>query len=258
MNIPFFLQIFTLIFLYMSFVFVAALYKKNNSIVDIAWGIGFVLIALYSFLSNRIFYSRQVLVTILTLLWGLRLSCHIFLRSRNKAEDPRYAQWRKEWGNFFIIRSYLQIFMLQGVVMFIIALPIMVINLYSGPGLNLIDFLGMSLWMVGFFFEAIGDFQLQRFLKKASSKGKIMKYGLWAYTRHPNYFGEVTLWWGMYLLALSVPYGWLTFVSPLTISYLLLYVSGIPMLERQFANNEEFQQYKKETSPFFPWFKKNH
>jgi len=253
MNIPFFLQIFTLIFLYMSFVFVIALYKKNNSIVDIAWGLGFIAIALYSLFFKKTFYARQILVTTLTLLWGLRLSIHIYFRNRKRPEDIRYAAWRKSWGRFFVIRSYLQIFMVQGMMMYIIALPISVVNFLSGPAINRLDLLGLFLWIVGFFFEAVGDYQLQAFIKEPKNKGKIMKFGIWAYTRHPNYFGEVCIWWGIYVIAFSVAYGWLTVVSPLTITYLLLFVSGIPMLEKQFEHNEEFIRYKKETSAFFPW-----
>jgi len=146
--------------------------------------------------------------------------------------------------------------MLQGFVMFIIALPIIVINRLSSAGLGILDYCGFLVWLIGFLFESIGDYQLSRFIKNANNKGKVMKYGLWAFTRHPNYFGEVTLWWGIYLVALSVPYGWLTIISPITISFLLLYVSGIPMIERQFENNLEFQRYKKETSSFFPWVKR--
>lgn len=248
------LQICILIFLYMTTVFFIALYKKNNSIVDIAWGLGFILIAFYTLVTCGNFFIPQFLVTAMIFAWGMRLSTHIYFRNKNKSEDPRYAQWRKEWGPYVIVRSFFQIFMLQGLMMIIIALPIIAINSSNISELKIITLAGFAIWLLGFLFEAIGDFQLVRYIKNPNNRGKIMMEGLWRYTRHPNYFGEVTQWWGIYCMALSVPYGWLTIISPLTITFLILYVSGIPMLEKQFENNKDFQQYKKETSAFFPWF----
>lgn len=254
MTISLLLQICFLVFIYMTAIFFLALYKKNNSLVDIAWGIGFILIAFYTLIHDDHFFSRQLLVTAMVFLWGIRLSTHIFLRNKNKDEDPRYARWRREWVNNFILRSFFQIFMLQGFVMFIVVLPIIRINSSINPNLNFLDLLGFCIWLIGFLFESIGDFQLSKFIRNPANHGKIMKQGLWRYTRHPNYFGEITLWWAIYCLALAVPYGWITIISPITITFLLLYVSGIPMLEKQFEDNQEFQRYKRETSALFPWF----
>ena len=244
------------VFSYMTAVFLAALLKQDNSIVDVAWGPGFILVALVTFLLRPGFEARHVLISLLVVVWGLRLATHIFLRNRGRGEDFRYAKWRRDWGRWLIPRSFLQIFMLQGIFMLLISSPIILANRSSEKGLTLLDGLGGLLWLIGFLFEAIGDHQLKRFKQKPESKGKIMTAGLWKYTRHPNYFGEAALWWGFFLIALSVPGGWVGIISPLTIGFLLLKVSGVTMLEKKYAGNEEFVAYARRTSPFFPWFPK--
>jgi len=244
------------VFAYMTAVFLIALLLKDNSIVDIAWGLGFILVALTTLFLRPGFEARHVLITGLVVVWGLRLASHIFLRNRGRGEDFRYAKWRRDWGRWVVPRSFLQIFMLQGVFMLIIASPIVLVNRSSEEGLIVLDGLGAFLWLTGFLFEAVGDHQLKRFKQKPESKGKIMTSGLWKYTRHPNYFGEAALWWGIFLIALSVRGGWAAVVSPLTISFLLLKVSGVRMLEKKYVGNEEFGVYARRTSAFFPWFPK--
>jgi steroid 5-alpha reductase family enzyme len=240
------------VFAYMTAVFLLALSQKNNSIVDVAWGPGFILVALVTLLLEPGVQARQVLVGGLVAVWGLRLAGHIFLRNRGRGEDFRYAKWRREWGRWFVPRSFLQVFMLQGVFMLMISSPILLVNRSTERGLTLFDALGSVVWLVGFFFEAVGDYQLKKFKEKPESKGKIMMSGLWRYTRHPNYFGEAALWWGIWLLALSVPGGWAGIISPLTIGFLLLKVSGVTMLEKKYAGNEDFTAYARRTSSFFP------
>lgn len=244
------------VFLYMNLLFILALYKKDNSIADIGWGIGFILIALYTFFNFGNFQQRQVIVTMLILVWGTRLATHIYLRNKNKGEDPRYKSWRNAWGNLFFIRSYLQVFMLQGVAMLLIATPIILINSTPSSRLNFFDLLGFSIWFVGLFFESVADYQLYLFLQDPARRGQIMMHGLWQYSRHPNYFGEVLIWWGLFIIACNVPYGWIAIISPLTISYLLLFVSGIPLAEKQLEGLQEFAHYQKRTSIFIPWFVK--
>ncbi|MEX2438174.1 MAG: DUF1295 domain-containing protein [Candidatus Babeliales bacterium] len=238
----------------MTSIFLIALIKKDNSIVDISWGIGFILIALISLIMHGLYLPLQIILTLLICVWGLRLSLRIYQRNKGKGEDPRYAQWRKEWGSWTPIRSFFQIFMLQGALMLIIAYPIITINSSKMLTVTWVQILGIVVWCIGFFFEAIGDYQLDQFLKNPIHKDTICTVGLWRYTRHPNYFGESLLWWGIFLMALSTPYGWTIIISPLTITYLLLYVSGIPMTERMFIGNQAYEQYKKETNAFFPWF----
>lgn len=245
-----------LVFIYVSAFFILALIKKDNSLIDIGWGIGFMLVAIYSLLRNGLFLPRQILVTLLILFWGSRLSFFIYLRKRGKGEDFRYKAWRNKWGKFFIIRSYLQIFMLQGFFLIIIVYPLILINSSSNENLNIIDGLGFLVWIFAFAFESIGDWQLKKFKSDIKNKGKIMKYGLWKYTRHPNYFGESLQWWGIFVISLSVAYGWTAIISPICITFLLVKVSGIPLLEKKYADNPEFQKYKKTTNAFIPWIPK--
>ena len=236
--------------------FAVSLIKKRNDVADIFWGIGFVAVAWISFIFAQSFNLRGLSVNLLVTIWGLRLALHIGLRNRGKGEDFRYKAWRESWGKTFYLRSYFQVFILQGLFLFLISLPIILVNTRIAQ-FSLFDILGLIIWLVGFFFEAVGDYQLLQFSKNPLNKGKIIQTGLWKYTRHPNYFGEVVLWWGIFFFALSVPFGFLTIISPLTITLLILYVSGIPMLEKKYENNPEFAEYKKRTSAFFPMQSKN-
>lgn len=226
--------------------------KKRNDVADIAWGLGFVTLAWVSLIYSGIFQVRSLLVTILVSIWGFRLASHIYRRNHNKPEDYRYAAWRKEWGGWFYLRSYAQVFLLQGVLLFLIAAPVLFINNGMNEQLSLFDGLGMLVWVVGFYFESLGDAQLSHFISNPLNKGKIMQYGLWKYTRHPNYFGEVAQWWGLFIFTLSAPYGIFTIIGPITITFLILFVSGIPLLEKKYAQRADFEEYKKRTSMFFP------
>lgn len=244
------------IFLYMTSVFTIAQIKKDNSIVDIAWGPGFILVSLLTFFMSQEYMFRQILVCVLVVLWGTRLALHITVRKRGKGEDFRYARWRRDWGKWFFLRSLFQIFLLQGIILLVIAYPIILINHLSRGGITILDIIGALVWLTGFSFEAIGDYQLLRFKRLPENKGKIITRGLWKYTRHPNYFGETLIWWGIFLIALSVREGWTAVISPLLITFLLLRVSGVTMLEKKYADNKDFEDYAKRTSPFIPWFPK--
>jgi len=237
---------------YMSLWFVVSLIKKRNDVADIAWGLGFVLIAWTSFFISENYSLRSFLVNLLVSIWGLRLAWHIAIRNKGKAEDFRYLAWRKAWGSWFYLRSYLQVYLLQGTLLYLIILPVLFINKNSGSVINFIDVIGVVVWIIGFFFEVVGDTQLANFKKDPNNKGRIMQSGLWKYTRHPNYFGEVTQWWGIWLMAVNVPSAWLSIIGPLTITILILKISGIPLLEKKMENNLEFAEYKKRTSIFIP------
>jgi len=244
------------VFLYMSLFFLIAVVRKDNSLADIAWGGGFVLLAFLSFyLAPGHAEARQVLVTGLVTLWGLRLAIYIYFRNLGRGEDYRYAKWREDWGKNFLLRSFLQVFMLQGALMVLISSSVLFINLNPARGLTILDGLGLVVWGTGFFFESVGDFQLFQFKKDPENKGKVMKYGLWRYTRHPNYFGEATMWWGIFLIAMSLDTGIITLISPVTITFLLLKVSGIPMLEKKLVKSQPgYKRYMENTSSFIPWF----
>lgn len=245
-----------IVFVYMSLWFLVSLVKKRNDVADVAWGLGFVLMAWTSFFLSEDFSVRGLLVSVLVSIWGVRLAWHIHARNKTKTEDFRYKTWRNEWGKWFYVRSYGQVYLLQGALLFVIALPVLIINTNSGPSLGLLDFIGTGVWLFGFYFEAVGDAQLARFITNPQNKGKLMQSGLWAYSRHPNYFGEVTQWWGIWLLTLSLPGGWFSVISPLTITFLILKVSGIPLLEKKLAEHPEFAEYKRTTSMFLPFPKR--
>jgi steroid 5-alpha reductase family enzyme len=241
---------------YMTVLFLIALVREDNSLADIAWGPGFILVAALSYVRQPVHGPRAVLVGGLVLAWGLRLALHVFVRNRKRGEDFRYARWRREWGRWFVLRSYFQVFLLQGCLLLVIAYPLMLVNRAPGGPLGVRDCAGSALWLLGFFFETVGDAQLLRFKRDPVNKGRLIASGLWRTTRHPNYFGEATMWWGIFLIALGAPGGWTAAVSPALITFLLLRVSGVRMLEKKYEGNPEFEAYARRTSAFVPWFPK--
>ncbi len=243
----------SILFVYMTGWFVVSLIKKRNDIADIAWGMGFVLLAWISFFISGNAGVRGLVASVLVSIWGVRLAWHIHRRNAGRPEDYRYAAWRAAWGKWFVLRSYAQVYLLQGALLYLIALPVLVVNNASGSALGWLEGVGVAVWLFGFFFESVGDAQLARFIKDPANKGRLMQEGLWQYTRHPNYFGEVVQWWGLWLLALGVPSSWWTVIGPLTITILILKVSGIPMLEKKMAEHPDFAEYRRRVSVFFPW-----
>lgn len=230
--------------------FVLAQLIKRNDVADIAWGLGFVVLAWTLYFARP---SVQLsLAMLLVTIWGIRLSIHIFLRNRQKPEDYRYQQWRKEWGNWFAARSFLQVFMLQGLLLVCISAPIVVLGQQGGDSLKPVHLLAILIWSVGFGFETIGDYQLKQFLAARKKEDEIMQSGLWRYSRHPNYFGEVLLWWGIWLISYGTPWFWWALLGPLTITVLILKVSGVPLLEKKYAGSKAYEEYKNRTSMFIP------
>jgi len=230
-----------LIFLYMTGWFWLALLRKRNDLADIAWGLGFILIS---------FLGQNWLIRLIVICWGLRLAGHIYLRNKNKREDFRYKKWREDWGKFWIIRSYLQVFLLQGLFMFLISLPIQL----ADNKIWWFNLTGLPVWLIGFYFEAVGDWQLTQFKKNPNNRGKILTTGLWQYSRHPNYFGEVMMWWGVWLISLNQNW-YLSLIGPLTISWLIVKVSGIPLLEKKYEGRKDWQKYVAKTPAFWPKLK---
>ena len=232
---------------------------KNSSIVDIFWGTGFVITFwAAAWIGATPLTTRVLLLGALVTLWGLRLSLYIFSRNHGKPEDFRYAKWREEAGSAWWWRSFLKVFLLQGVIMWIIAIPLIAAQT-STPApfkCECTDYTGAALWLVGFIFEAGGDWQLARFKKDPANKGKLLTTGLWSLTRHPNYFGDAAQWWGFWLLAFANG-AWWTFFSPLIMTYLLMRVSGVALLERTLTKTKPgYEEYMARTSAFFPWFPK--
>lgn len=246
-----------------TILFAISVVIKRNDIADVAWGTGIFVVALINYFSGEQ-NALSLILTIMAGLWGLRLTTRIFLRNRKKSEDFRYKKWRDEWGKWFYLRSYFQVYLLQGLLMVVVGYSFIHANIF-GDSLQIegIVILGLIMWCVGYFFEVVGDYQLDKFIHNSNNKGKIMTIGLWRYSRHPNYFGEVTMWWGIWLMISVLPLSYVALISPIAITYLILKVSGIPMLEKAFQDNPDFQEYKKRTSAFFPMppkaiYEKNH
>jgi len=247
-----YLLIALILFAYMNLWFVLALLQKRNDIADIAWGLGFVILAWTAYLIQGQFNMFALIVNILVSIWGLRLAWHVYSRNHDKPEDRRYMAWRVEWGKWVNLRAYFQVFMLQGLFLFLIISPVLLLNFTADAKPGMLPVIGLPIWIIGFLFESIGDKQLADFIKKPENKGKLMQTGLWRYSRHPNYFGEVTQWWGIWLFVSMLSGGLFTLIGPLTISLLIIFVSGIPMLEKKYKDRADFQDYAKRTSIFFP------
>jgi steroid 5-alpha reductase family enzyme len=242
------------VFIYMTILFIVAQVIRNNSIVDIGWGIGFIVVVSALFVRHPVLFPAKVLMAGLTVVWGFRLALHILRRNRGKPEDFRYAKMRKKWGRRALVNSFFFIFMLQGVLMLVVSFSATVLFAAPPRPLAILDIVGALVFLAGFLFETVGDAQLAAHIADPNNKGKLMTTGLWSITRHPNYFGEAALWWGIWLIALSSPAGWAAIISPITITGLLLFVSGVPLLEKKYAGRPDWEAYKKRTPKFFPWF----
>jgi steroid 5-alpha reductase family enzyme len=230
--------------------------RRDVSHVDVQWGLGFALIAALGAVLGAGAPARRALVVALVAVWGLRLARHIHARNRGQGEDYRYAAMRARHGARFPAVSLFTVFLLQGALMLWIALPLLVAQTSPEPSaLGGLDFAGAALWAVGFLFEAVGDAQLARFRADPANRGQVMDRGLWRYSRHPNYFGDAALWWGLYLIACATPRGGWTLASPLVMTFLLLRVSGVALLEKGLvATKPRYRDYVARTSAFVPWW----
>jgi steroid 5-alpha reductase family enzyme len=247
----------TAILLLMTLLWLLSLTLKNSSIVDIFWGAGFILIVWLVFaLAPQGYLPRRQLVALLVTIWGARLTLHIGSRNWGKPEDFRYARWREENGPRWWWMSYFKVFLLQGLIMRMLSAPLIAAQASGFPAiLTPMDLLGMCIWGAGLLFESVADAQLTRFKKDPANRGKILTSGLWKFSRHPNYFGEAALWWGYYLLALAAAAGWTVF-APLLMTFLLVKVSGVAMLEKTLKTKPGYTEYINDTNAFVPWFPK--
>lgn len=241
---------------FMTALWIVSLVLRNSSIVDIFWGTGFVIANwVYFALTPEGFPARKWLIVTLVTIWGLRLSLYILSRNWGKGEDFRYRKWREEAGGKWWWRSFFKVFMLQGLLLWIISAPLLAAQVRATPArLTVLDFVAIPIWAIGFFFEAVGDWQMARFKADPDNKGKVMDRGLWRYTRHPNYFGEATMWWAYYLVAAAGGGFWTVF-SPIIMTVLLLRVSGVALLEKSLKETKpKYKEYVETTSAFVPWF----
>lgn len=243
----------------MTSLWIISLLLKDSSIVDIFWGAGFVLSAWVAFFSTlESLGPRDWLVVSLVTIWGLRLSIHILIRNWGKGEDFRYVKMREDNGPQWWWKSYFKVFLFQGLLMWIIAAPLTAVqNPNTSDALVIFDGIAIALWLFGFYFEAFGDAQLTRFKASPENKGKVLKTGVWRYSRHPNYFGDSAQWWAYYLLAVPAG-GWWTIFSPIIMTLLLVRVSGVALLEKTLTKTKPgYEDYVKRTSAFIPWFPKS-
>jgi len=231
---------------------------SDMSIVDIFWGPGFGLVALVSFAlsAHSGVASRRLLVTGLTVAWGVRLGSYLWWRNHGKGEDPRYTEmFRNRIVKNLHWHTLVQVFLLQGLLIWLISMPVQVAEFLARPvSLSLPAYLGTLLWIIGFGFEAIADRQLARFKADPAHRGRVMDRGLWRYTRHPNYFGNACLWWGLWLIACDSWIGLVTVFAPILMTHFLVNVTGKKLLESRLSTSRpDYVAYVARTSGFFPW-----
>ena len=242
----------------MTLLWLISIVIKNVSIVDLFWGLGFVLATGIYFFYTEGYVARKILITTLVFVWGLRLSLYLAWRNIGKDEDFRYRQFRKYYGEHrYWWISFFQTFLLQGILMWLISAPLLGAQYYAtDSSLSILDVIGISFWIIGIIFETVGDYQLAKFKSNPVNKGKVLNAGLWRYTRHPNYFGDSAVWWGYGLICLSAG-SYVPFLGSLLMTALIIKVSGVVLLEKTLKDTKpQYKEYVEKTSAFIPWFPK--
>ena len=247
-----------IILVLVTLLWIWSVFIKNVSIVDIFWGLGFVVVnAFYVFISGEL-NTRKILILALVSIWGLRLAIYLAFRNIGKGEDFRYKEFRRNYGpKRYWWFSFFQTFLLQGVLIMIVSLPLLGINSSASSGdLKLLDYIGIVVWLIGFTFEAGGDFQLARFKRDFANKGKVLNTGFWKYTRHPNYFGDSAVWWAYAIFSIAAGSYW-QIIGSIVMTLLIIKISGVALLEKTLNNTKsKYREYIEKTSSFFPWFHK--
>jgi len=253
-----FLEGFLLLISLLTILWIVSVIIKDASIVDIFWGITFVVANFYYFLETGDFYTRKIILLVLVSIWGLRLSIFLAFRNIGKGEDYRYQEFRKKYGpeRYWWV-SFFQVFLLQGILSIVISLTLLGVNFNTqNNALSWLDFLAIFIWLIGIVFEAGGDYQMTKFKKNPANKGKVINTGFWKYTRHPNYFGDATVWWAYAIFSIAAGSYW-TVVGSIIMTFLLLKVSGVALLEKSLkAGKPEYNDYIRKTNSFLPWFPK--
>lgn len=236
---------------------VPALILRKNDLADVLWGPAFPLAAVAAVIWGAGGFgqigARSLMMVCLITIWAIRLFLHVGIRNLTAGhEDVRYNNWRKAWGKTWVWRSYLQVFTLQPLILFLFLTPILLVISLPPTEMTVFAWVGVAVWLTGVILEAVSDEQLRQFKKLPSSKGKLMTTGLWSWSRHPNYFGEVLSWWGLWIMVIDLDYGWMTVVSPIGVTFLILKVSGVSMLEDLMKNRPGYDEYCRRTSQFVP------
>jgi steroid 5-alpha reductase family enzyme len=253
-----FLQASFLIWTLVSFLWIWSVLIKNVSIVDIFWGFGFVLVNVLYVFNLEVINPRNLLLLILVSIWGLRLTIYLAIRNIGKGEDYRYQQFRKHYGeNRYWWFSYFQVFLLQGALILIVSIPLLAIHTSNSSGeLYWLDYISIIIWLIGFSFEAGGDYQLYNFKKNTKNKGKVLNTGFWKYTRHPNYFGDSAVWWSFALFSIAAG-GYWQVIGAIIMTLLIIKVSGVALLEKTLnITKPKYKEYIEKTNSFLPWFPK--
>jgi steroid 5-alpha reductase family enzyme len=250
----FWLALIIVMFSYMTLWFGVSLYTKRWDVVDSAWGLGFILVAWLSLGLRGNFGALQVVSAILVSIWGLRLFVHIASRNwRKPADDQRYQALRAKWGEGADTKAYRRIFLLQGGLVLLVSAPMLALACTRSTP-NVLSYLGWVIWVFGMAYEALADRQLATFIAhRPKNSHAIMDKGLWRYSRHPNYFGEVVVWWGAALVAISAS-NWWGVIGALVITFLITRVSGIPPLEKRYDGNKAYETYRSHTPVLIPRF----
>ena len=252
-----YLLAFAAIMLMMTILWLISIKIRNVSIVDLFWGFGFVVAGAVYFIFTEGFETRKILLMTLVTIWGLRLSIYLAWRNLGKGEDFRYRKFRKDFGeDRYWWYSFFSVFLLQGVLMWLISVPLLGAQFYEDNDLGILDITGVAIWIIGFVFEAGGDMQLARFKADPANKGKVLDTGFWHYTRHPNYFGDAAVWLGYGLICLSAG-SYCPVLGTVLMTALIIKVSGVALLEKTLNTSKPgYQEYVRKTSAFIPWFPK--
>ncbi len=240
----------------MTILWIVSVFLKNVSIVDLFWGIGFIVASSCYYYYGSGNPGRKIILESLVIIWGLRLCVYLSWRNHGKGEDFRYQEFRKKYGpaRYWWI-SYFQVFLLQGILMWVISAPLLGAQYLSKSGnLSILDFLALIIWLIGFTFEAGGDFQLARFISDNQNKGKLLTRGFWRYTRHPNYFGDSAVWWSFGIFSIAGG-SYLPVIGSILMTVLIIRVSGVALLEKSLkVKKPGYEEYVRHTNAFLPWF----
>ena len=247
-----------LIFILVTILWIWSVYLKDVSIIDIFWGLGFVILNMFYVFNSGDLTSRKILLLVLVSVWGLRLSIYLAYRNIGKGEDFRYQEFRRKFGpKRYWWLSYFQAFLLQGALMILISITLLGMSFTSQlKTLSTLDYIGIGIWLIGFVFEAGGDYQLMRFKKNTNNKGTLLITGFWKYTRHPNYFGDAVVWWSYGIFSISAGAYWQV-IGSILMTLLIIKISGVTLLEKSLKQTKTaYSDYVDKTSSFFPWFQK--
>ena len=226
-----------------------SLYSKKADIIDTYWGPSFFFVCLILLFRENNYFLINIITSIIVFIWSMRLMLHLHIRNHNKKEDIRYVKLKKKYGNFGM---YLISYLIQVLLIAIVSLPLQVL-FYSDLSLNInfISILGIIISVIGIFIESLADIQLTKFKNDLSNDGKVMNKGLWKYSRHPNYFGDSLFWWGIFIISYGVTFNFFVIIAPIAMTYFLLKVSGVSMLENQIKNTKDgYKEYIETTSSF--------